>query len=50
MIYKVLKTNVKEVFIIKGKNGILYKNKNIWIVEYYNTKSEVVREKYKVIF
>ena len=35
VIFKLFKTNVKDVFIIKDKNGLLYKNKNIWIAEFY---------------
>ncbi|MHB0754264.1 hypothetical protein [Polaribacter sp. M15] len=35
VVFKVLKTNVKEVYIIDGKNGIFYKVGEKWIAEYY---------------
>ena len=49
IIFQILKTNVKDVFIIKSKNGILYKNKNIWIAEYYE-KNKLVIDKYDIKF
>lgn len=49
-IFKILKTNVKEVFIIQDMNGVLYKDKDFWIAEYYNANNERVRKKYKVTF
>ena len=36
IIFQVIKTNLKDVYIIKDKNGILYKNGNIWISEILN--------------
>ncbi|WP_439132548.1 hypothetical protein [Polaribacter sp.] len=35
VVYKVLQTNLKDVFIINGKNGILYKVGEKWIAEFY---------------
>ena len=34
-IYIIQKTNVKDVYILKDMNGILYKSNGIWIAEYY---------------
>jgi len=50
IVYKVLKTNVKEVFIIKDMNGVLYKDKNFWIAEYYTPNNELVKKKYAITF
>ena len=44
IVFYVLKTNVNDVFIIKGKNGIIYKNENIWIAEYYENDKFVVKQ------
>lgn len=49
VVYQVLKTNVKDVFVIKDKNGILYKNGNSWFAEYYTVEGKVVKE-YEVKF
>ena len=44
IVFQVLKTNVNDVFIIKGKNGIIYRNKNTWIAEYYENDELVVKQ------
>jgi hypothetical protein len=44
IIFQVLKTNVNDVFIIKGKNGIIYRNENNWIAEYYENDKLVVKQ------
>ncbi|MBE7646662.1 hypothetical protein [Tenacibaculum finnmarkense] len=49
IIFKILKTSVKDVFAIKDKNGIIYKNNDIWIAEYYK-KGIKKTEKYQVKF
>lgn len=49
VIFSVLKTKTKDLFIIKDKNGILYKNSDSWIAEYYKN-NKLVREKYKIKF
>ncbi|MCD8423486.1 hypothetical protein [Tenacibaculum finnmarkense] len=49
IIFKILKTSVKDVFAIKDKNGIIYKNNDIWISEYYK-KGIKKTEKYQVKF
>ena len=49
VVFQVLKTNVKDVFVIKDKNGILYKNGNSWFVEYYENEEQMIKE-YEVKF
>ncbi len=49
VVFQVLKTNVKDVFVIKDKNGILYKNGNSWFAEYYTNDGKVIEE-YQVKF
>ncbi len=49
VVFQVLKTNVKDVFILKNKNGILYKDDNTWFAEYYKEGIKVI-EKYEVKF
>lgn len=34
--YTIYKTDINNVFIIKGKSGIIYKKKNRWIREYFD--------------
>ncbi|KGL62826.1 hypothetical protein [Polaribacter sp. Hel1_85] len=43
IIFQVLKTKVKDVFIIKDKNGIMYKSDHIWVAEYYENGKLVVK-------
>lgn len=49
VVFKILQTDVKNVFIIKNKNGILYKKNTNWIAEYYQNGKKVVKE-YQVKF
>lgn len=49
-VYQILKTKAKDVFIIKGKNGTLYKEGGYWIAEYYDNNNELVKKKYEIIF
>ena len=49
VIFQLMKTNVKDVFIIKDKNGILYKNKNNWIAEFYENDVKKTSE-YQIKF
>ena len=44
IIFYALKTNVKDVFIIKDKNGIMYKNGSTWLAEYYENDRLVVKQ------
>lgn len=36
VVFVILKTNLENVYIIKDKNGILYKKGNSWVAEYSN--------------
>ncbi len=36
VVYIIQKTSLKDLYIIKGGNGILYKKDNNWVAEYYN--------------
>lgn len=49
IIFQLLKTSVKDVYILKNKNGIIYKNNDIWIAEYYNKEVKII-EKYQIKF
>ena len=49
VVFIVLKTNVEDVFIIKGKNGILYKNGDNWFSEFYEN-NQLVRKEYQIKF
>ncbi len=49
IVFQILKTKVKHVFIIKDKNGILYKDANSWTAEYYKNNTLVVK-KYNIKF
>ncbi|WGH75416.1 hypothetical protein P8625_15300 [Tenacibaculum tangerinum] len=49
VVFVVLKTSVKNVFILKNKNGILYQNGTSWFAEYYENDSKITKE-YQVKF
>ena len=49
VVFILLKTNVDEVFIIKDKNGVLYKKDFFWIAEFYKDGKMLV-EKYEIKF
>ncbi|MDO6674863.1 hypothetical protein Q4517_04790 [Tenacibaculum sp. 1_MG-2023] len=49
VVFQVLKTNVKDVFVIKDKNGILYKNGDSWFAEYYKNGTKVTKQ-YQIKF
>lgn len=42
VVFKALKTNKKDVYILSDKNGILYKNDNNWVAEYYENGKKVI--------
>lgn len=48
-VFVVLNTKSKNIFIIKGKNGILYKSGNSWIAEHYE-KGELIQKIYQIKF
>lgn len=50
LILEILKTRALDVFIIKGKNGTLYKSGDYWIAEYYDANNELVKKKYRIQF
>lgn len=47
--FLILKTNLKDVFIIQNKNGILYKLDGNWLAEYYE-KDSLVTKTYQINF
>ena len=49
VIFILLKTSLKDTFIIKDKNGYFYKNGDFWIAEYYKA-NKLVKEDYQVKF
>ena len=49
MVFVILKTKVKDVFILKDKNGVLYKKEGVWIAEFYKN-SVLIEKKYQVKF
>jgi len=46
--FTILKTKLNNVFIIDNKNGVLYKENNIWKAEYYNSDGSKVFKEYDV--
>jgi hypothetical protein len=49
VVFLILKTNLKDVFIIKDKNGVLYRKETIWFAEFYE-KGALVEKKYQIKF
>ena len=49
VVFVILKTNVKDVFILKGKNGLLYKSEKVWFAEFYEDGKLIVK-KYQIKF
>ena len=49
VVFYIYKTNLIDVFIIKEKNGILYKNKNSWIAEFYHN-NKLLKKEYHIKF
>ena len=49
VVFILFKTNVKDVFIVKNIDGILYKNNESWIIEYYKNEN-LITEKYQIKF
>ena len=35
VVYIALKSSIKDVYLIKDANGVIYKNNGVWIAEYY---------------
>jgi hypothetical protein len=49
VVFLILKTNLKDVFIIKDKNGILYKNSTTWFAAFYKN-GELIEKRYEIKF
>ena len=49
VVYQLLQTDLKEVFVIKEVNGIFYKKDTFWIAEYYEN-NQLIQKAYQVIF
>ena len=49
VVFKVLKTSVKDVFILNSKNGILCKVGEKWIAEYYEN-NQLKQDIYEIKF
>lgn len=49
ILFFILKTNLEDVFIIKDKNGILYKNNRIWIAEFLEN-DKIISKSYQIKF
>jgi len=49
IVFSILKTNVENVYIIKDKNGILYKKNNNWVAEYL-VNDELMTKTYQIKF
>ena len=49
VVFVILNTSVKGVFVIKDKNGLLYKKGENWIAEFYE-RGEIVVKKYSIKF
>jgi len=44
VVFVIAKTGIKNTFIIRDKNGILYKKDTTWIAEFYEGNKRVVKE------
>ncbi|WP_405606815.1 hypothetical protein [Polaribacter sp. Asnod1-A03] len=49
VVFEILKTRKENVFIIKGKDGTLYKNEDKWYAEFYEN-DKLVKKEYQVKF
>jgi len=49
VLFFIINTNVKDVFIIKDKNGILYKVGDNWVAEFYDN-NELITKEYQIKF
>lgn len=49
VVFQILKTGVNNVFILKDKNGILYKRDEFWIAEFYDGTTLKIK-KYNIKF
>lgn len=49
-IFNLIKTTVKDTYILKDKNGIFYKKAENWIAEYYDKENVLIKKRYSVKF
>lgn len=49
IIFTILKTTIKNVFLLKNKNGIFYRKNKNWFVEYYENNN-LIKEEFQVKF
>ncbi len=49
VVFLILNTNIQDVYIIKNKNGLLYKKEAHWIAEFYENE-KLVTKKYQIKF
>lgn len=49
VVFLILRTSIKDVFMIKNKKGNFYKNGNNWLAEYYEG-DRLVKKEYQVKF
>jgi len=49
VVFIILNTNKKDVYVIKGKDGTLYKKGENWVAEYYKN-DQLVKEEYQIKF
>ena len=50
-VHVILKTALPSIFVIKGKDGVLYKNNTgIWVAEFYDEKGVKIIKEYKIDF
>ncbi|MEN8966361.1 MAG: hypothetical protein ABF250_10270 [Polaribacter sp.] len=44
VVFIILHTNIKDVYVIKDKNGLLYKKETKWVAEYYENDQLVMKQ------
>lgn len=49
VVFFILNSKLEDVFIIKDKNGLLYKNDSYWVAEFYEN-GKLLTEKYQIKF
>ena len=49
VVFVILNTGAKDIYVIKDKNGLLYKKGENWIAEFYEG-GEIVVKKYSIKF
>jgi hypothetical protein len=49
VVFIILNSNLKDVFIIKDKNGVFYKVGELWVSEYYENK-QLIQKEFQVKF